>query len=505
MRNQRVALLRLVRLKTALWVVLAVLLNHLAAALPLRVDLTSDQRHTLSLVARDSVAGLERPLLAQVVFSEGLAAPYHDHRSALLDLLGGLSAASGGRMQVSAVDPTGDPGLVAQAAAAGVRPIPYAFRDWDRTESRTVFLGVTFHYGERAVTVDALPSIPRMEGEVVGAIRRLTQPAGAAPTIGWLLGHGEPDPTAAGVGTPLAALHTRLAARGAFRTVTPGDGLIPDDLDVLVVVAPRLPLSAEALLALDAFLVRGGALMLWVSSVQPDFQAGVPAAVDHGLTEWLAQRGVVLSADPVLDRDHTERMAVVAEVEGLGRRWVQVNYPLALVTTGLDRTVRAVRDLPRAVLPFVTPVALADPLPNGVDGAVWVETMGASRRVPGLATLDPRALRQVGDNEHPGPHPVVVGLQGPLGRPGVGQRSVLSRMVVVGSGDAIANNLDLASNALDWLVGDPALIAVRSRSRARPPLLPPSRADAVRAKLLVVGTPLLLLLVGAGLARRRRG
>ncbi|MEZ4241263.1 MAG: GldG family protein [Myxococcota bacterium] len=308
--------------QTALWALLAVLVVHLAQAWPVRLDLTRDGRYGLSDAARAAVADLERPLSAEVFFTDPLDPPYHAHREALLDLLDDLSAASRGQLSVRVVDPTGDPALQAEAAALGVPAIPYAVRTRERAEARTVYMGVALTYGDRHLAVGALPSIGTMEIELVRAIRALTTPPDRATSIGWWLGHGEPDPTTAEAGSPLRTLAAQLAQRGPFRTVAPGDAPIPDDVDLLLIVAPRRPVPPAEQVQLDQFVMRGGRVLAFLSSFQPDFERGQPVPVDHGLFAWLGAYGVQLGRDLLVDRVHDEVLPVP-----IGGRWVKVNSP----------------------------------------------------------------------------------------------------------------------------------------------------------------------------------
>lgn len=525
MSDARRTLLRHLGLQTALWTALVALALDLGSRLYFRADLTSDGRFALSEVARGSVRALERPLVVRVYFSEGLDAPYHDHRRALLDLLEELEAESGGRLQVVAVDPRGDKERMQEASSFGVRPIPYAYRSWDRTEARTVYMGLALVYGERQVAVDALPSIPRMEYEVVRAIRAVTTPPEDRPSVAWLLGHGEPDPTTARQGTPFATLRDRLSQGGTFRTVAPGDAPIPEDVDVLVIAAPREPLPPAEVLHLDQFVMRGGDVLAFLSQWTPDFARMAPTPIDHGLYGWLGHYGVRLDRNLLLDRDTNEGLVVPLVVPGMGPRAVRVNHPLAVVTTDLDRTVRPVRDLQRVVLPFASGLTVADPLPDGVEAEVWVRSDRTSVASKSVTTLDPKALREPGPTEVPGPHAAVVALTGrfpslfterPLPArtdpeaaafdPGsLVLQGEPARVVVAGSGDAVANNLDLVLNAVDWLVEDPELIDIRGKGEGDPVLVPPPRAEAVRAKVAMAGAPLALLgLVGLLIARRER-
>lgn len=515
MTDVRHTLLRHGWFHTGLLLVLLVLLNHLSSVWFLRVDLTAEQRHTLSDVARDSVRGLRRPLLARVYFSEGLEPPYHDHRAALLDKLAELAVHADAGLEVTVLDPTGDPQRVAEAERFGVRPLPYAFRSWDRTEARTIWMGVSFVYGDRQVAVDALPSLDRMEAELVCAIRRVTTEPEDTRRVGWLLGHGEPDPSESPPDGPLRQLWRGLAQTGHVRTVAPRDEPIPADLHALIVVAPQRPLHPAEVLHLDQFLMRGGSILLWLSNVQPDFERNAPRTVAHGLDGWLGHHGVRVRQEVLLDRAHTEQMVVPVDVGSGPPRMIRLNYPLALTTTNLERSERAVRDLPRLLLPFASPLEIA-PSTDTLSRQVWARTMDSAVAVAELQTLDPRALEELQTGEETGPFPVVAALSGTFTswwdgrapparlRPGAEPFSELTlrsrptRMVVVGSGDALANNVSFALNAVDWLVEDGALIEVRGKGQPAAALLAPPRDEALQMKILAVAGPLLLLaLIGS--------
>lgn len=523
MTDLRRQLLAHLRAQTVLWVALLALIVHLAHALPTRLDLTRDGRYGLSDAARQAVGDLDRPLIARVFFTAELDPPYHAHRDALLDLLDELSAASGGRMRVTAVDPAGDPALLQEAASLGVRPIPYAVRTRDRAEARTVHMGVALLYGDRHVAIGALPSIGGMEIELVRAIRALVAEPDDRTSIGWWLGHGEPDPATAPEQSPLRTLAARLAARGPFRTVAPGDAPIPEDVHLLMIVAPRRPVPPAEQVHLDRFVMRGGRVLAFLSSFQPDFERGQPVPVDHGLYAWLGAYGVQLGRDLLVDRVHNEALAVPIGAPG-AQRWVRVNHPLALVTTALDRDVPAVRSLPRLVLPFASSLRVADPLPDEVQAEVWATTEGDAGALKGLVTLDPAALGARLSSEQTGRFPVAVALSGrvpslfaerplparidpeapPFDPAEAPPRSEPTRIVAVSSADAVANDLDLVSAAVDWLSEDPVLIGLRSRAVGDPALPAPSVAAARWIRLSLVGLPLVLLAGIGALAARRR-
>ncbi|MEQ1570850.1 MAG: GldG family protein, partial [Myxococcota bacterium] len=401
--DPRQAAIRLEWVRTTSWLALFAVALHLLHGVYLRLDWTRDGRYALSDAARAVAARVEAPLVARVYVTERLDPPYHGHRAALLDLLAELDAAAGGRIEVVTRDPSVDPAARDEAQRNGVRGLPYAFRSADRTETRTVWLGVALQYRERSVAIDALPAVERMEYEVARAVAALTAPAADdRPGVGWWQGHGEPDLAAAPADSPLRELARRLGERVNLRPL-PGGEPIPDDVDLVVIAAPRRPVPAADQWALDQFVMRGGRVLAFLSSFQADFERGAPVEVDHGLYALFGQYGITVGRDLLIDRQHAERLSIP-----MGGRWVSLPHPLAPSTTLLDRAVPAVRGLPKLVLPFASTLRPVDPPPDGVEVEVWARSDADSASVKGLVTLDP-TLVQNGrlSSEVPGPHPVV--------------------------------------------------------------------------------------------------
>ncbi|MFT4627561.1 MAG: ABC-2 type transport system permease protein, partial [Myxococcota bacterium] len=347
--------------QTVLWIAIAITLNHTSAAWFGRVDLTSDQRFSLSAVARATVGDLDRPLIATVWFTEDLDPPYHNHRDALADKLAELQARSRGSLEVRWRDPTGDEAAIAEARAAGIQPITYTFKRWDRQEARQVWMGVSLVSGDRQEVADGLVSTARMEYDLVRAIRAVTTPPEDRPVVAWLLGDGEPDLSAYPATDPLGALREQLRKTYSLRTIAPGPEGIPEEVDALLVVGPQHAVPPQVQLHLDQFLVRGGGIAWFLSGHQPDFETGSVREVRHGLHPLLGHHGVQVGRDLLLDRDTNERMAVPVAFRGQ-RVVAQVNHPLALVTTAIDRTFAPVRDVRRVVAPFVGSVSPSDSL-----------------------------------------------------------------------------------------------------------------------------------------------
>jgi hypothetical protein len=503
-------------LHSGLWAVLALLWVHLAYTCAGagwgRLDLTSDGRFSLSDGAREVARQLEQPVAVRLYVTERLDPPYHHHRVALLDLLSELDAASGGQISVSVSDPGADEAVAQEALERGVSPVSYAFRSRDRSEQRRVWLGAAVMSGGRSVALPVLPSVEHFELEVVRAIRAVSLPEDERIVLGWWLGHGEPDPFTAPESSPLRTLRQRLSSRATLRPLDDPEQPIAEDVDVLVIAAPSSEVSPRALFQLDQFVRGGGKVLLFASSFRPDLERMVPVPVEHGLHAWLGNLHVRLGRDLLLDRVHAE----VLPLPSRGGRIAQVRHPLAPVTTALDRAEPTVRALPRLVLPFASSLSVVEPLPDGLQIEVWAETEPEAGALKGLVTLDPSVIPAARlSSEVPGPHAVVVAVTGVA--PSLFEGRMLpsgidasqsiatprpARLVVVSSADAIANDLDLVENAIDWLVEDPSLVGIRARRLADPELPRPARGVANAARAVLVGLPLLMLALGLLLSRR---
>ena len=57
-----------------------------------RLDVTDDKVHSLDMSTRSLIWKLDKPLHVKVYFTEGLQAPYNNHRAALVDKLEELRA-----------------------------------------------------------------------------------------------------------------------------------------------------------------------------------------------------------------------------------------------------------------------------------------------------------------------------------------------------------------------------------------------------------------------------
>jgi ABC-2 type transport system permease protein len=496
--------------QAALVGVIVVLANTWAAGSFLRADLTEDRLYSLDLASRALMYRLEKPLVAKVYFTRGLQAPYNNHEQTLVDMLEDFRAYSRGMMEIEVVDPTNLKELEDEAKRFGIEPIQYRYQSANVTEMKRVFMGVALVYGERQEVLAAVTRIETLEYDLARAVKALVSDEDRK-VIGWTVSNGEPD-LLTGKG-PLATIRERLAEDYTLKSVELGGaGPVDEDIDALFLVGPQRPLTDRARYQVDQYLMRGGALAVFVTNTKPDLRTLRPQNVYHGLEPLLGHYGVKVNRDVVVDRAQNGVMRFPVKQ---GRYVVQmpVNYPLIPRATELDRESAVVKDLDNMLFPFVSSIDMAEDLPADIEVRTLAASSPASGRIKGIRTVDPKAYKVVAGGEERGSWPVLVSMtgtwpsyfadkdiptadEGPRDDPaGKLRQSAPTRLVVSGSADFVANNIAFVLNLADWLVEDESLISIRSKTVQLPKLDPvePARASALKAVNLLAGSVLLLL------------
>ncbi len=527
--NPRKCLLVDLWARLVLVMLLLVLANLLASRHFFRLDITADHIYTLSDTSRKLATSLQRPLFVKVYFTRDLDPPYNNHQQILVDKLEEFRAYSRGRMEIQVVDPTGDSKLEEEARGFGIRPIRYAYRGSDRSELKRVFMGVSFVYGERQSAIEAVTQVDTAEYDIARTIRALVRDEDP-PVVGISTGHGEVA-MFAGSGPESKLLRQIRENHDVVQVALGGQEPVPDDLDVLLVAGPRKQLGERAKYQLDQFLMSGGSLALFLSSVVPDTRTMRMDEIYTGLDDLLLSYGLRVNRDLVLDREHNGRMPFPARQGGRTIRAL-VNTPLIPSVRNLSHDSPIVKDLDQMLFPFVSSISLEEPLPPGLEATVLARASADAGRVRGLRTLDPSIFKNEIPGEEKGPWPLMVALTGtftsafqdrpippaPVETP-FGQAAVLSddpaskittsapaRLVVAGSHQMILNNIPFMLNLVDWMCQDVDLIGIRSRTVRATTFEKPDSTATLWIKISnLLGPVTLLLLLGAlrWLLRRR--
>ncbi|MCA9665424.1 MAG: GldG family protein [Myxococcales bacterium] len=524
-------------LYTVLAIGAVVFVNIISSNVFGRIDMTEDKVYSLSQASKNLVGKLPDRLTVKAFISGDM--PEHPQLKALerylRDMLDEYAAHSNGKLVWEALDPSGDKKVAEEARRLKVSPRSLAVYGQTKSSVAQAYLGVAFQYGGK---VEAIPFVARMgdlEYQISSAIRRLTT---KKRKVGFTTGHGEPS--------LFRGLRIAKAQLKDYDVVSvnlkDGKKDIPKDVDILVVAGPTKRFAPRAKFELDAYLMRGKALLFLVDGMvlqTPRGQFGgrapprIARANNTDLDDMLEYWGVKLGEDIIFDRQSQRVQLPVGNGQA-----VVTDYPGFPVVTDLDKENPITRKLKAYVSIFPSSVQLtgdAKSNKGGLKGVVLAKSSQASWRHTGFFLFD--ALRQPKPSKDVGPHPLGVTVSGTFksfydGKPkppvgpakpkkekvqapaGKKKSPPSARLVVFGDSDIVKDqflglsqgaNLSLLLNAVDYLAQDETLIGIRTKSQTRRPMKEIEDSDALWAKVFnIAGLPLLFIGIGVVRWRLRR-
>jgi gliding-associated putative ABC transporter substrate-binding component GldG len=291
-----------------------------------RLDLTQDKIYTLSPASRELVKSLPDPIIAKAYISSKDVPPQVGQISRYLrDILDEYKAASGGKFQWEAIDPSGDPAKESEAASAGVRKLQLQQLSKEKVSIGSLYLGVAFEYGDKTERLPQVGGLEGLEYEISSIIKRLTQ---KKRKIGFVAGQGEE--TQQTIGYVWSALAQNYDVTSVTLGATPAK--IPDDVDALIVIGPKQGYSDAAKRALDEYLMQGKSIAFFVDGMRMEQPRGqMPPGMqmpkmarknDVALESLLGAYGFRVEDDIVMDEQNARAPAMTQQGQ-----MVLVNQP----------------------------------------------------------------------------------------------------------------------------------------------------------------------------------
>jgi ABC-type uncharacterized transport system involved in gliding motility auxiliary subunit len=230
-----------------------------------RIDLTEDNLYTLNDGTRKILATLKEPVKLRFTYSERAASGYPEvqaYAKQVEELLANFARASKGKITVERITP--EPFSEAEdiAVQAGLRGAPTAtgenlYFGLEATNSTT---------GRKVIPFFSTDREPQLEYDVISLVSRLAKPskpkAAIYSTLPLPFGPGGPIAMVQGNSRPYA-MYLQLREQFALTHIEPDFSDIPADTNLLLIVHPR-PMSPAQVFAIDQFVMRGGRLMLFI-------------------------------------------------------------------------------------------------------------------------------------------------------------------------------------------------------------------------------------------------
>lgn len=533
------------------------LVNIISTAFFFRVDMTQEGRYTIQEPTMDLLSELEDVVYVEVFLEGDLNASFRRLRNSIRETLDVFDGYAARGIQYKFTDPASAQSKKAQnefiqeLVAKGIQMLPVVEnRDGQRTE-KVVFPGaiVTYQGTETPVMLFkhnqarnyqevVNQSIEGLEYELASAIQRLSTPE--RKRIGFLTGHGElnEDET--------ASLRSALIERYDVLNIELNGFINPLDCSVLLIGKPTTRFTEKEKFFLDQYIMNGGRTLICLDQMDASMDSAsmenyFAFPLETSLMDQLFRYGVRVNPDLVQDRV-SSRYPVVTGMVDNKPQMMQMEWPFFplinqygphAVTRNLDavmtRFLSSV-DTVRADGIVKTPMLMSSPYARKVGAPVKISVNDLRRNV------DPAAFNA---------GPIAVGwlLEGaftslyknrflPEGVDSAGfkQTGLPSKIIVVGDGDVMRNdinprnnkpqqlgldpfsgytfaNQELLLNMVAYLADEDGLIRARNREiRLRPLDKARVREERVMWQLAAVVIPLALVITfgGARVYWRRR-
>jgi len=460
--------------------------------------LTPGSSFTLSPATRQLLRGLPDLVTVQLFASAALPPEVAFLKRDVDDLLNDYRAAGRGKVKVVIADPAADSAALREARSLGIPPVQFNVLGQGELQVKEGYMGLSVRYADGVKTMPFVQQTNDLEYRLTSDIRALTHPEKAVIAFGEI-----GDAASARGQRSFAALRERLGSHYEVRSFGVADTTITSDVRVIAVAGTPDSLSDAQVGRLRGFLDRGGSLLLMAGGMQLQLSPqGPPFAVSRrvGWNELLKPYGVSIVSNMVYDLASNVQVGIPAQ---FGQ--VLVPYPFWLRALSTKASpVNA--DLDAALLPWASQLDTAHAPPKTVTPLFVTSRAGGVQET--TVFLDPtRAFSRDSLRSR-----LMALLVTPLTHDTT-HGAPRGRIVVVGSSDFASDryarnspeNLVFAENSIDWLAQDDALIGIRSKNRAPPPLVFTSATTRTAVKYAnVMGVPVLLVLAGVLRLWRRR-
>jgi ABC-type uncharacterized transport system involved in gliding motility auxiliary subunit len=329
-----------------------------------------------------------------------------------------------------------------------------------------------------------------MEYDLTTSIKKLA--IKDKPKIGLIQGHGEPSMQEVG-----QFVQQLMVMYQVVPVVLNDANSILSDYKNLVWINPADTINSTDFQLLDNYIQAGGNLFLAKSNVSGDLQnAMLNIAPELGITPWLSQYGLQFGNQFVIDAQNIP--ITVQQRQGFFTINSQRDFPYFVQVNNFEEHPTT-KGLETILLPFINSIYITNS-----DTSLSARPLMYSSEMSGLEP-GPRQImidRQWTERDFSQPRQILAASVENIGQ-GKGKIIAIANgdFLVNGEGQGAqqlnADNVNFASNAVDWLTDDTGLIDLRTKGVTNRPL--DSVEDGTRDILKYgnVFAPILLLLLYA--------
>ncbi|MEA1963017.1 MAG: GldG family protein [Patescibacteria group bacterium] len=473
-----------------------------------RWDLTQGKVYSISKASKNTVANLDDIVNIKAYFSESLPSQFISLRQEVADILEEYQAFSNGNIRVEFIDPLGDDSMQRELMMIGIPQLTFEIYEKDKRQLVNGYMGIAISFG---ANTESIPAVKRntsdLEYQLTTAIKKVVSDEIA--TIGFLTTHG-----AASLENNIKAAHDELA--GLYTVVpvqlTEEDPSIPEAIDTLIIVGPKEKFIEEQLKAINAFLVRGGSLLVLMDGavVRDGLQA---VNNESNLDELLAKYGITLNKNLVADK----RSGMASFSQGFFTFSSNYAFWPKITNEGFNPEHSAVSNLENVIMPWASSVSIDNSKISEENVKNLAFTTKGAWAIKDSYDITPNSANTPkGATQE---YILAAAVNGNIPNAYANdyaeeQKEIYGRLIVVGDSDFISDNflrntpdnLTFFQNLVDTLSFDEDLIGIRSKGVTSRPIK--ELSDSGRASMRYLNVfGITIIVIAFGMVRyymRRR-
>jgi len=546
-------------------VLIIIMLNIAASQYYRRIDLTKENRYTLSMATKDLLRNLDDVVFVKVYLEGEFPSGFKRLRNSAKDLLEEFKSYSRGNVEFVFINPNAGSvedrnAVYKELTEKGLSPTNLRVKGDEELSEKIIFPGAVMVYREKEIPVQLLEnqigmgpqqvlnnSVELLEYKFANGIKKLTQRN--KPRVFLTRGQGElADKSIADI------VQTLQSLQYSVDTINLTKELIPRSANVLIIAKPLIKFREQEKFKIDQFIMNGGSVLWLIDAVNAEMDSlrGKPVylslARDLNLDDQLFKYGVRLNADLVQDLQCNRIPLVVGMLGDQPQTELFPWYYFPLITPANEHAI--VRNLDAIALQFAGTLDIVgrNDTANTIRKIPLLHTSPYSKALLSPVRLHFSMLKEPPDRSAFQQKHLIVGvlLEGnfesvfknrvaetfarildSINQP-FRNKSIFSKMIVVADGDVIRNdvgasgaayplgywrytgqtfaNKDFILNCIEYLTDDTRLIETRNKE-VRLRLLDTQKVKEEKTKwqLLNTAAPLLLVIIfGAVYNWRRR-
>lgn len=307
-------------LQFSLLIIAIVLLNYISQFLFFRLDLTSDNRFTISKTSKEYIENLEDVVYFQVYLDGDLPYGFKKLQKAVKELLEEFRAYGGINIEYEFINPSANPNqqtrneIYKQLYDKGIQPTNLQVKEKEGGQSqKIIFPGIIINYRAREYVLNILQnnpiyspevnlnnSIQSLEFDIITAIKNLSEPM--KQDIAFIKGHRELEDVYTD------DIYNTLNENYSMHDITINGQLNAlNNIDLIIIAKPDSAFDEKDKYVIDQFIMNGGKAIWLIDYVKADMDSLAYTSSTLALTnklnleDQLFKYGVRINYDIIQD------------------------------------------------------------------------------------------------------------------------------------------------------------------------------------------------------------